>query len=125
LTGPAEPRLIDVESLRRSPTAALFEGARFGGVGASSFILTHAPGVGPPLHVHPYPEVFILLGGEATFQIGDQVMVVRGGQIAIAPGGTPHRFTNTGAEPLSMVSIHPSDHVIQENLDAAGQNTPR
>ena len=114
--GASEPRLIEIESLRQSPTAALFEGARFGGVPVSSFIISHMPGGGPRLHVHPYPEVFVLLQGEATFRVGDRVVPARGGHIVVAPGGVPHRFTNTGTEALSLVSIQPSDHVIQENL---------
>lgn len=110
------PQVIEIEALRVSPTAARFEGASFGGVAASSFIVSHGPGAGSRLHVHPYPEVFIVLRGRVTFQVGDQVLTVPGGQIVVAPGGTPHKFTNTGAEALGMVSIHPNDHVIQEDL---------
>jgi mannose-6-phosphate isomerase-like protein (cupin superfamily) len=58
-----------------------------------------------------------VLRGEATFQVGDRTLTVLGGRIVVAPGATPHKFTNTGGEPLGMVSIHPSDHVIQDDLE--------
>jgi len=44
-----------------------------------SVILVHSrPGVGPKVHRHPYPEVFIVESGQATFQIGDASFVVEG-----------------------------------------------
>jgi mannose-6-phosphate isomerase-like protein (cupin superfamily) len=106
-----------MESLRYSPTAVLFEGARFGGIQATSFIVSTPPGGGPGLHVHPYPEVFILMDGQATFRVGDQTIAAHAGQIVIGPARMPHKFTNTGTEPLRMVSIHVSDHLDQEFLE--------
>ena len=38
-----------------------------------------APGAGPALHKHPYEEVFVIVEGEATFTLGDETLVVRGG----------------------------------------------
>jgi mannose-6-phosphate isomerase-like protein (cupin superfamily) len=108
--------VVETESLRQSPTAALFEGAEFGGIAASSFILSTPPGAGPSLHVHPYAEVFVVLHGQVTFRVGDRTIEAHGGQIVIGPARVPHKFTNTGAEALSMVSIHPNDHVVQEWL---------
>jgi mannose-6-phosphate isomerase-like protein (cupin superfamily) len=112
-----EPQVIEMETLRTSPTAVRFEGAPFGGIPASSFIVATPPGLGPSLHVHPYPEVFIVLHGEVTFRVGDRTIEAHGGQIVIGPANVPHKFTNTGTEPLSIVSIHPNDHVIQEDLE--------
>ena len=113
----SEPQLIETESLRVSPTAALFEGARFGGIPASSFILETPPGVGPSLHVHPYPEVFIVLEGQVTFRVGDRTIEAQGGRIVIGPAEVPHKFTNTGDGTLRIVSIHPNDHVVQRWLE--------
>ena len=59
--GVQEPQVIDMERLRFSPTAWLFEGVKFGGIQATSFIVATPPGRGVGLHVHPYPEVFIVL----------------------------------------------------------------
>ena len=115
--GVQEPQVIDMERLRFSPTAWLFEGVKFGGIQATSFIVATPPGRGVGLHVHPYPEVFIVLKGEATFRIGQQTIEGHANQVLIAPAETPHGFTNTGTEPLSIVSIHASDHLVQEFLE--------
>jgi quercetin dioxygenase-like cupin family protein len=112
-----QPQVIEMDSLRFSPTAVLFEGARFGGIQATSFIVTTPPGGGVGLHVHPYPEVFIVMSGQVRFRVGDRTIDAHGDQIVIGPAQTPHAFTNTGTEPLSIVSIHVNDHLIQEFLE--------
>ncbi len=78
-------------------------------LGASvSFIVVDAePGRGPALHRHPYEEVFVVLDGEATFTLGDEERVVRGGETVVAPAGVPHRFVNSGCGRLRQVDIHP------------------
>jgi len=70
-------------------------------------ILVHSrPGVGPKLHRHPYPEVFIVESGQATFQIGDRTAVVEGGHVVVSPPGEAHGFTNTGPGELRLTAIH-------------------
>jgi len=67
------------------------------------------PGRGPALHRHPYEEVFVIIEGEATFTLGDETRVVRGGEPpVVAPPGTPHAFENTGTGRLVTVDIHAS-----------------
>ena len=103
-----------METIRYSPTAWLFEGAKFGGVPATSFIVATPPGRGSGFHVHPYAEVFIVMKGEPTFRVGSKTISAHEGQIVIGPANVPHKYTNTGTETLSIVSIHCSDHLIQE-----------
>jgi len=68
-----------------------------------------APGAGPALHKHPYEEVFVIVEGEATFTLGDETRVVRGGEPPlIAPPHTAHAFKNTGDGRLITVDIHAS-----------------
>ena len=56
------------------------------------------PGVtGPPLHKHDFDEAFYVLDGELTFHLGGDLVTVGAGEIAFAPGGEPHTFTNRGA----------------------------
>ena len=70
-------------------------------------ILVHSrPGVGPKLHRHPYPEVFIVETGRATFQIGDESIVVEGGNVVVSPAGEAHGFVNTGDGELRLTAIH-------------------
>ncbi len=83
-----------------------------------SFFLNHQPpGRGPGLHRHPYEETFVIQEGEATFSVDGEEIAGRGGQIVVVPPGAAHKFTNTGDGVLRMVSIHPSDHFIQEDLE--------
>ena len=105
--------VLALDELRTSPTQALFEGHRHGDVEISCFITATPPGDGLPLHVHPYPEVHVVQDGEATFTVGDEEVVVTGGNVVVVPPETPHRFRNTGDRSLRQVSIHPSG-VVQE-----------
>ncbi len=81
-------------------------GADLGDVPFSVILVHSKPGAGPRLHRHPYPEVFIVESGEATFQLGDVTAVVRGGNVVVAPSGARHGFTNTGTDELRLTAIH-------------------
>ncbi|HLZ63712.1 MAG TPA: cupin domain-containing protein [Ktedonosporobacter sp.] len=109
--------IIPKESIQINETAYRFQGGEYGDIPASFFWVFTLPGRGPGLHIHPYEEVFILQQGRATFTIGDATQEVSGGHIVIAPANTPHKFKNSGEEPLQMLSIHPSKEVIQEWLE--------
>jgi mannose-6-phosphate isomerase-like protein (cupin superfamily) len=111
--------VLPIGDLRSSPTAALFEGAKHAdGVPVSCFIIDSTlPGRGPRLHKHPYPEVFVVEDGEATFTAGDEEVVVTAGNLVVVPPETPHRFVNNGEGTLRMVTIHPNPEVIQTDLD--------
>jgi mannose-6-phosphate isomerase-like protein (cupin superfamily) len=50
--------------------------------------------------------VFVVESEEARFQLGNDAMVVRGGQVVVEPANVPHGFTNTGPEPLRLTAIH-------------------
>lgn len=104
------------------PTANEFEGADHGGVDFSFLLVDAPPGAGPALHQHAYPEVFIVLEGEATYVAGDEERVVRAGEIVVVPEGTPHRFFNSGRAVLRQVDIHASAHFVTEWLgESAGR----
>ena len=70
------------------------------------------PGQSAKLHKHPYQEMFVLQDGRVTFTIGDTTLQVSAGNVVVAPANTPHKYTNTGTEPLQMISFHPSSQVI-------------
>ncbi len=76
--------------------------------GICVIVVDAAPGDGPALHRHPYEEVFVVQEGEATFTLGDEQRVVRGGEVVVAPPGVPHRFVNSGDGPLRQLDIHVS-----------------
>ena len=107
-------RVVPIEDLRRSPTAALFEGGDE--VAASIFVTEYARGQGPALHLHPYAEVFVVLTGTATFTAGDEQLTVEAGHIVVVPAQTPHGFRGAGDDTLRVVSVHPSRAVEQTDL---------
>jgi mannose-6-phosphate isomerase-like protein (cupin superfamily) len=97
------------------------EGAGHDGVGFSVIVVDAAPGRGPALHRHHYPEVFVVHEGEATFIAGDEELNVRAGETVVVPAGVPHRFYNSGDGPLRQVDIHASPRFVTEWLEPRGR----
>ena len=79
--------LVRFEALDHGPHAHEFVGAEHGEVPFSVILVHSRPGVGPTLHRHPYAEVFVVESGQATFQIGDETVVVDGGHVVVSPPG--------------------------------------
>ena len=64
---------------------------------------------GPPLHHHDFDELFYVLDGELTFQLGDEVFTRRAGEFAFAPRGAHHTFANhSGAEARQLIVCTPA-----------------
>ena len=64
---------------------------------------------GPPLHRHDFDETFVVLEGEVTFQLGDDLVTRRAGELAFAPRGVPHTFANqSGADARHVIVITPA-----------------
>ena len=91
-----------------------FEG-RGHGSSVSFFIGTFEAGTGPRLHRHPYDETFIVEAGSATFTIDGETLELEAGRIAVVPANTPHKFVS--GDGFRLISIAPSDHMIQEDLE--------
>jgi quercetin dioxygenase-like cupin family protein len=104
-------RVIPLEDLKRSPTAALFEGGDE--FDASIFVTRYERGQSVPLHLHPYPEVFVVETGTATFTIGEEELTVEAGHIVVVPPETPHGFAGAGDGTLRVVSVHPRGRTQQ------------
>ena len=96
----------------------VFEGYKYEATSVSLHLTDLAPGQGPPLHQHPYEEVFVIHEGQATYTIGDTQLLVTAGQIVLVPAGMPHKFVNSGTGPLRQTSIHPSAYMIEEQLES-------
>ena len=93
--------VIPIDELRRSPSAALFQGGDE--IAASIFVTA-------------YPEVFVVEDGTAVFTAGDEQLTVEAGHIVTVPAETPHGFKNAGDGTLRVVSVHPSSTVQQTDL---------
>jgi mannose-6-phosphate isomerase-like protein (cupin superfamily) len=111
--------LIRQGDLPGSPEAQVFVGADHDGLPVSLFLVDDAPGAGPRLHRHPYPELFIVHAGEARFEIDGAGIAATAGDVLTAPAGTAHRFTNTGTEHLRLTAIHTAPQMETEWLEAA------
>jgi hypothetical protein len=82
-------QVIGNEELPNNGTVDKFEGYLYGDVDISFVLSDTAPGKGPDLH-------FVVQEGELTFTVGDDTVEATGGQIMIAPAGSPHKFVNSG-----------------------------
>jgi quercetin dioxygenase-like cupin family protein len=64
---------------------------------------------GPPLHHHDFDELFCVLEGELIFQLGDERVTRRAGELAFAPRGVHHTFANHGdAEARTLIACTPA-----------------
>jgi quercetin dioxygenase-like cupin family protein len=111
-------RVIDLSDLPASDSgnSRELQGFEHGGFPASLIFVAMPPGDGPDWHQHDYAELFLVLEGEATFEVGDERGTVRAGQLAIAPPHTPHRFRNDGPGLLRQVDIHLNDRFATQWL---------
>jgi mannose-6-phosphate isomerase-like protein (cupin superfamily) len=60
---------------------------------------------GPPLHTHDFDEAFYVLDGELTFHLNGGLVTVGAGELAFAPGGEPHTFTNRGPAEARLLIV--------------------
>ncbi|HSS56653.1 MAG TPA: cupin domain-containing protein [Solirubrobacteraceae bacterium] len=83
---------------------------------------------GPRLHHHDFDELFWVLDGELTFQLGDELLTCRAGELAFAPRGVHHTFANhSGAEARTLIVCTPAGfecHFARMAADHAGVDAP-
>lgn len=60
---------------------------------------------GPPLHRHDFDEAFYMVDGELTFQVEDELVVAKAGDLAFAPRNVAHTFSNRSHEPAHYVLV--------------------
>ena len=116
MTTETQAQVLHLSDMEFSPTAWLFEGGPRAGVGISMFVVRTPPGIAVGLHVHPYPETFVLLEGRGRWTAGDQVAELEPNQMIVVPPETPHGFRNVGDGELLVVSVHESPTVQQTFL---------
>ena len=107
-------RVIPVDDVRYTPSVAVFEG--HGDTPVSVYVTEFERGEGTPLHLHPYPELFLVEANVALFTAGDEELTVEAGNFVLVPANTPHRYVGASADPVRVVSVHASPEVVQTNL---------
>ncbi|GHE00018.1 cupin [Defluviimonas sp. 20V17] len=109
---PAKERLFE----GAAPWRGFVNGESLGGPVTILTYGNETPGEGPPLHVHPYDETFVVIEGRARFFVGRAVIDAGAGEVVMGPKGVPHRFENLGPGRLQTVDIHHSPRWIQTDL---------
>lgn len=110
----AVERLFDAGT--GGPWRGFVNGAALGGPVTVLTYGNDTPGEGPPLHVHPYDETFVVIQGRARFFVGDQVIDAGAGEVVLGPKGVPHRFENLGPGRMQTIDIHHAPLWIQTDL---------
>ena len=85
--------------------------------------MTLHPGVGIPLHKHPYAESFYVLQGEVDFaRLSDKGEIEwitgKAGESVTAPANAPHTFHNHTGLPAKFLSV--SNHYHEVMLKSGG-----
>jgi mannose-6-phosphate isomerase-like protein (cupin superfamily) len=82
---------------------------------------------GPPFHMHPHQEeYFFVIAGEVRFALGDQRLVVKGGESVLGPRGVPHTFAAVEGKPSHMlIAFSPAGKMEQFLRDTAVPNPPK
>src|SRR5262245_63850628 len=111
--------IVDFDDLEHTQHAHEFVGAEHGDVPFCLILVHSRPGVGPKVHRHPYPEVFVVEAGQATFRIGEATTVVEAGHVVVSPAGEAHGFVNSGSGELRLVAIHGAPRFDTEWLEGA------
>jgi quercetin dioxygenase-like cupin family protein len=60
---------------------------------------------GPGAHTHPEDDVFYVLEGTFTFQVGEDRFEASRGAFVLAPGGVAHDFANRTGERAGFLNI--------------------
>jgi quercetin dioxygenase-like cupin family protein len=103
--GPGEGRTIQIGNARLTWKATGVDT----GYGTSFYEMNLAPGVGIPLHSHPYAEVFYVISGHTDFlridEQGEEEWVRCGpGDTLVAPINALHAFHNRTSKPSRFIS---------------------
>ena len=107
-------RVIPLEDVRYTPAVAVFEGHPHAPI--SFYVTEFERGEGTPLHLHPYPELFLVERNTAVFTAGEEELTVTAGHFVLVPANTPHRYVGASDEAVRVVSVHPSGKIEQTNL---------
>ena len=79
--------MASVQNLR---TNVLLRSEQSGGQVSMIEIVVPAHNAGPPLHTHDFDEAFYMLEGELIFQVEDELITKRAGELAFAPRNVAH-----------------------------------
>ncbi len=82
-------------------------------------LIEEGGGLRPHIH-HHHDEVIVFLEGEADFRLGDEIIRVRAGDVAVVPAGTAHATMNAAARVVIAAVFAPNfdpDNEDREYVD--------
>jgi mannose-6-phosphate isomerase-like protein (cupin superfamily) len=94
-----------------------FQGIQHQDTNVSFIWVDMPPGGTIRLHKHPYPEIFIIQEGKATFTVGSTMLEARDGQVILVPAEVPHKFMNLSDKQLKQIDIHVSKQFVTDWLE--------
>jgi len=100
-----------------------FEGEAYG-AGISFLLVDNEPGQGPGLHLHPYPETWVVRAGRALITAGEEEIEAGPGDVVVVEPATLHGFRNLGPGRLEIVCIHAAGRMVTEWLNAKPEQRP-
>ena len=77
------------------------------GVDATVGYVEIHPGESNPLHVHANcSEILVLLEGQISHVVADEVVELEPHDLLVVPAGTPHRAENVGSSTAKMIVVY-------------------
>jgi uncharacterized cupin superfamily protein len=103
----APRRAFERPPLYRSSYAGLSDGTAARKLGAGYDVLAPGHRVCPYHLHHAQEEMFVILEGQGTLRVADQLLPLRAGDVVFIPPGPeyPHHILNTSDAPLKYLSI--------------------
>lgn len=94
------------------------EGQYYGWDNSTVQVTEMGPGHGPPMHMHPVEEIFVLVQGEGAFAIGTEIVHLKAPAVVRVPPHTPHSPITLGPGRNIMVDFFPSSRPGAAPVDA-------
>jgi quercetin dioxygenase-like cupin family protein len=96
---------IDWEAMPWTPVRPGIERKAFSGEGATVALHRLMPGHEPRPHAHPAEQIVYIMAGEVDFHIGDEVLRLGAGGLAVVPPNVTHWAEVVGDEPVLNLDI--------------------
>ncbi len=93
-------RPVDLSSFPPNAFRSEFVAGPVSGLNSGYLVVSRVPagGTGPALHTHSTDQLYFVLKGEMTIQLGTDIFKVQPNTLVLIPAGTPHRNWNPTAE---------------------------
>ncbi|TVR74295.1 MAG: cupin domain-containing protein [Spirochaetaceae bacterium] len=96
--------------IRKRPVPGL-EGTMIHGESMTVASWTFVAGTALPEHSHPHEQIALVVEGELELTIGGDLHVLRSGDAAVIPGGTPH-----SARAVTICRVMDTFHPVREDF---------